>query len=206
AIATVLICNSDYTNVNGVLILLQLYDVISILQTQIHLSMKKPILSLLLILFSYSLFSQTFFGVASVPNDNAAQPGPTPPAITPPALMQAGDLVVIYGQYRNIGITLSINQAGGQTWNTITANNGSNQSTAIFWCTFNGTWSANPSIRVPAGNTLGLTSVMYVFRPTGSGFSWRVNVNLATGTTTGAAPNQITGQTTTASSTVTMAF
>ncbi len=168
--------------------------------------MKKPILSFLLILASYQLFSQTFFGVSSVPNDNAAQPGPTPPAITPPALMQAGDLVVIYGQYRANGVTLSINQNGGQTWNTITANSGSNQSTAIFWCTFNGTWSANPSIRVPAGNTNALTSVMYVFRPTASGFSWRVNNTLVTGTTAAGTTHTINGVTTTASNTVAMAF
>jgi len=167
--------------------------------------MKKPILSLLLILTSHYLFSQTFFGVASVPNDNAAQPGPTPPSITPPALMQAGDLVVIFGEYRATGATFSINQAGGQTWNTIAASNVNNQTTAIFWCTFNGTWSANPSIKVASG-TNGLTSVMYVFRPTASGFSWRLNIGPNNGTTAGGATNTITGITPTASNTVTMAF
>lgn len=167
--------------------------------------MKKPILSLSLLFISFALFGQTYFGSSSSPADNGAQAGPTPPAITPPVGMLQGDLVVIYGQYRATGATLSINQAGGQTWNTITGNNGSNQSTAIFWCTFNGTWSANPSIRVGSG-TNGLTSVMYVFRPTANGFSWRLNVNLATATTTGANPNTINSVSTTASNTVTMAF
>ena len=167
--------------------------------------MKKPLLSLLLVITSHLLFAQTFVGLSSAPADNAAQAGPNSPALTPPVGMQAGDLVIIYGQYRATGATFSMNQAGGQTWNTIAANNASNQTTAIFWCTFNGTWGANPSIKVASG-TNGLTAVMYVFRSTASGFSWRVNINLATGSTTGANPNTITGVTTTASNTVTMAF
>ncbi|MEP7377571.1 MAG: PQQ-dependent sugar dehydrogenase [Chitinophagaceae bacterium] len=167
--------------------------------------MKKPLLSLLLIITSHLLFAQTFVGVSSAPADNAAQAGPNSPALTPPVGMLAGDLVVIHGQYRATGATFSINQAGGQTWNTIAGSNASNQTTAIFWCTYNGTWGASPSIKVASG-TNGLTAVMYVFRPTALGFSWRVNNTLVTGTTTGTNPNTVNGVTTTASNTVAMAF
>src|SRR5689334_19145298 len=75
-------------------------------------------LSILLILVSFLAYSQSFFGAASVPTtDPGAQAGNTPPSVTPPVGMLAGDLVIIYGQYRGGG-TITINQAGGQTWNT----------------------------------------------------------------------------------------
>src|SRR5436189_1454596 len=93
---------------------------------------------LLLPLFS---FSQTFFGVASAPADNGAQAGPTV-AVAPPAAMVAGDLVVIYGEYRGTGVTLSMSATGGQSWTRETAPAGNNNQTfAIFWCRYNGAWA-----------------------------------------------------------------
>ena len=167
--------------------------------------MKKPLLSLLLLFISYILYSQTFHGVSSSPTDNNPQAGPTV-AVAPPASMQTGDLVIIFTHYRATGAALTMSQTSGQTWTAETANSGSTQTTRIFWCTFNGTWGANPSVTAGAGNTNGMSVVMYVFRPSTNSNSWKVNVSQVNGSTTGSNPNTITGVTTTASNTVTMAF
>jgi len=148
-------------------------------------------------------YSQTFFGVSSNPADNAAKAGPTT-TVTPPAAMIANDLVIIYAEYRGTGVAISIGTTGGQTWNTATTNNGSNQTFTIFWCTFNGVWAANPTVTVGAGAN-GLTGVMYVFRPSVSNSAWGVNV-APTNSSSAANPNTITGITTTAPNTVSMAF
>ena len=98
---------------------------------------------------------------------------------------------------------------GGQSWSTAVGTYspaGANQTIAIFWCTFNGTWSGNPSVTVGAGNTLGLSAIMYVFVPNNSSSLWGVNINPTNSTSNVMTTNQITGVTTTASNTVTMAF
>src|SRR5450432_487060 len=150
--------------------------------------------------FSYS---QTFFGVASNPADNAAKTGPTT-AVTPPGSMLAGDLVIIYAQYRAAATTISISVTGGQTWSTAANNNGVNQSYYVFWCQYNGTWAANPSVTVGAGAS-GLTAVMYVYRPNNSSSTWGLNIGPTYSSATATAQS-ITGITTTAPNTVTMGF
>ena len=119
-------------------------------------------------------FSQTFFGVASNPADNGTVTGPTV-AVAPPGAMVAGDLVVMYAHYRANAVTY-------QYWQQPAANHGPrklhimviNQSTAVFWCRYNGTWAANPSVTVGAG-ALGLSAIMYVYRPTNAANSWGIH-------------------------------
>lgn len=163
----------------------------------------KILVFLLFILFPCYLFSQTFFGISASPVDNSSHAGPTV-TVTPPASMVANDLVIIYAEYRGTTVTPSISTTGGQTWSTATTNSGSSQSIAVFWCTFNGTWAADPVITVGAG-TNGLTAVMYVFAPNQASSSWAVHIN-PTNSTSGSTTNQITGITTTTPNTVTMAF
>jgi hypothetical protein len=132
--------------------------------------MKKPILSLLLIITSHILFAQTFFGVTSAPAaDPGAQAGPTV-SVPHPNLMLTGDLVVLYVQYRLQSAAITMPANGGQTW-TNAVNNYSpgafNQTVSIYWCRYNGTWAGNPSVSIGAG-TNSLTAVMYVFRPSNS--------------------------------------
>ena len=67
-----------------------------------------PFVFLFLFAFAFVSNSQSFVGIASVPTDNNAQAGPTPPGVIPPGGMLAGDLVIIYGQYRGNGIPISI--------------------------------------------------------------------------------------------------
>lgn len=147
--------------------------------------------------------AQTFLGTSSTPADNAAAVGPTV-TVTPPASMQAGDLAIIYAQYRNTGGTLTIGATGGQSWNTMTAYTGSTQHIRIFWCRFNGTWAANPTVTLGTG-TNALTAVMYVFRPTNANNIWAVNA-VQTNSVSGTNPNSITGYNTTMPNSVTMAF
>jgi hypothetical protein len=160
-----------------------------------------------IILFIFSIpefsYSQTFFGVSSTPADNGTQVGPTV-AVTPPGSMVAGDLVVVYAHYRATGATLSISATGGQTWNTATTNNASTQTFSIFWCRYNGTWGANPSVTLGAG-TNAMSVIMYVYRPVNSNSIWAVNI-AATNSSSSSTTNTITGITTIAPNTVTMAF
>jgi len=176
--------------------------------------MKKPsytksLIALLLFFCPYFLFSQTptFVGTTSNPADNSALPGPTV-AVAPPTGLQApvtGDLIVIYAHYRGTGVTLSMSQASNQAWNTVANPAGAgNQTFAVFWCRFNGTWGANPSVTVGASGGNGMSIMMYVFRPNNSNNGWAVNQS-ATGAQTNTAVS-IAQLTTTAANTVTMAF
>ena len=130
---------------------------------------------LILISITSSYAQPTFFGVSSTPVDGGAQPGPTA-ILVPPALMQAGDLVIIYGQYAASSAALSISVTGGQTWNSgaVYTTGGSNQSIFISWCRFNGTWTLNPVVSGPG--VVGLTAIMYVYRPSSPSSLWGVNV------------------------------
>ncbi len=119
--------------------------------------------------------------------------------------MVVGDLVIVYAHYWANSATLSISSTGGQAWSTATApTGGGNQTFAIFWCRFNGSWTANPS--VGGGNgTNPLSAIMYVYRPTISSNLWGIHVAAANSAVTNTAVS-ITGLTTTVPNTVTMAF
>jgi hypothetical protein len=109
----------------------------------------------------------THFGYAHNPADDAALGGPGPIAVTPPASMTAGDLVVLVVQSKTNEDT-NMSEEGGQTWNALAhfgAISGSTNRTRMFWCQFNGTWSANPSASVPTDPDA-FTITMHVFRPT----------------------------------------
>lgn len=127
----------------------------------------------------------TFFASASNPADNGALSG-TFVDVTPPASMQAGDLVIVTPNVRTVSLTWSVTVTGGQTWNTASAAfGGASRSIGLFWCTFNGTWAANPRFDcVTSGN---LQAVMHVFRPDLTTRVWAQDVAFAQ--TTVAAPS-----------------
>ena len=118
--------------------------------------------------------------------------------------MQDGDLVVIYADYRTTGAALTVSTTGGQSWTSENRNSGSNQTTRIFWCRFNGTWAANPVISTGGGATT-FSAIMYVYRPTNSSDSWGIHVAQSNSSTTNTTVS-ISGLTTTVPNTVTMAF
>jgi hypothetical protein len=149
--------------------------------------------------------AQTFVGVSSTPADNGTQNGPDA-TIVPPAGMQNGDLVVVYGHYASLAVTtLSVSFPAGQTWNSGTTTFGNGQSKFIAWCRYNGAWNGNPIISVPAGNTSFLTATMYVYRPTSNLVTWVQDQGQAN-STSNANPHSIAALNNTGTNTVSMAF
>ncbi len=170
-------------------------------------SFTKSLIALLLFFSPFYLFSQTFISATSFPADGVAatNPGPTV-TITPPAA-QNGDLVVIFAQHKVAGATLAMGSAGGQTWNNTTANSGSGQTTRVFWCTFNGTWSAPTPLTV-TGGTAGVpySASIYVFRRSTAGVVWSLNVGATNTTNAAALTLNASSVATNTGNTVTMAF
>ena len=119
--------------------------------------------------FTRFLMSITYFGSASTPADNGTNTA-NPTAVTPPGSMLAGDLVLMIGESRASSATLAISSAGGQSWTSGTQLNQTNCRIMLFWCRFNGTWSANPSVSF--GNTNQHIVVMHVFRPSNANSVW----------------------------------
>lgn len=128
---------------------------------------------LIFLLFPLSLFAQpTFFGGITNPTDNAAL-SISPADVTPPASMVTGDLVVMIGVTRTTSATVAISVTGGQTWTSETVGGTTDQTVRLFWCRYNGTWAANPSISFSA--TLSTSVAMMVFRPTSGTKLWAVD-------------------------------
>lgn len=137
-------------------------------------SMKRALFFCLMIPFC-GLAQIQYFDSNSNPNDNASLNNATP-AVVPPANMQDGDLVLLIGQRRISNISFSISETGGQDWNELDAVIGAtNISVRVYWCRFNGEWTANPSISM--GGTGGNTIVMHVFRPPSRAYTWKLDVD-----------------------------
>jgi hypothetical protein len=115
-----------------------------------------------------------FFGSASNPADNGAY-ATSPVVITPPADMQAGDLVFVTVCFSGTSGTLTVSEAGGQDWHNLTTRNQTRNRTRSFWCEFNGTWSANPSWT--GSGTSNVIARMIVWRPDGGTTSHWVVAN-----------------------------
>ncbi len=167
---------------------------------------RKTAAILLMFLLPYISKAQTFYGVASTPADNAANAGTTV-TITPPALMLAGDLCIVYLQYRATPTSsLTNTTTGGQTWyQEVSGSTGTtNISVAVFWCRFNGLWVANPVFTAPS--TKAFTAVMTVFRPNSSSDLWDLDVAASSNTTSASTTQTISGITTLAPRTVTMGY
>lgn len=107
----------------------------------------------------------SFFGETWVPAaDNSTTPlgSSTPHAITPPASMVAGQVVLVFVVARN-NTDPAVSEAGGQTWTSHASNvNGTTIIGRLFSCIFNGTWSANPSFST-GSTTDGVCLYMGVF-------------------------------------------
>jgi hypothetical protein len=163
----------------------------------------------------------TFVAATSTPADNGAQAGPTITIDKDAGALsnaQTGDLVVVVAQYRGLADTttnaqLLPNESGGQCWSNTRGVSTSSHHSRIFWCTFNGTWTADPSFSrydstfTPQG-TLALTCVAMVFRPDSQSDFWVVCNGPIRGTfTAGSTPftKTITGLTPRKDDTVTIA-
>lgn len=131
----------------------------------------------------------TSFGSSSSPANNGPLAA-SPVAVIPPAGMLAGDLVIMVANSRTNANTLAISVTGGQTWTSETAI-GTNGTMRLFWCRYNGTWTANPSVSFTS--SVNTTVVMRVFRPTVGANTWALDVVQTTGTFAApAAPRNVT--------------
>ncbi len=133
--------------------------------------MKKILL--LILFFPAVIGAQTYHNSASNPADNGTLSGTTI-TCTPPASMQAGDLVILIGQIRSSSSDITMSADGGQNWQrvdlTIAA---TNISARVYWCRYNGAWDADPSMAFLA--VTGNTVVMHVFRPSTSTNTWALD-------------------------------
>ncbi len=120
-----------------------------------------------------------YHGSASTPYDNGPNTS-DPTVVTPPAGMQRGDLVLMMAASRDSSATISISSTGGQIWTPENQVNQINCRIRLFWCRFNGTWSANPSVSF--GNNNPHIVVMHVFRPSRTNIDWQVDVPQVSGT------------------------
>lgn len=146
----------------------------------------------------------TYFGSSSNPADNGSLGNTATPSITPPASMVSGQLALLVAATEG-ATSLTINNAGGQTWNALTEILGATRA-RIFWCIFDGTWDADPSVNTAGGANDTTTLVMHVFSPPAGHTTWAVDVAQSAGPIfpTGSVYT-ISGQTTTQASTVTLA-
>lgn len=121
----------------------------------------------------------SFFNSNSTPADSGTQAGPTV-AVAPPGSMVAGDLVCMVAGYKNSGVTMAVSNTGGQSWTAETAGGGATSGLTIrlFWCRYNGTWAANPSVTITSG-TLAMSVHMIVFRPDAGSSTWSVSHAIA---------------------------
>jgi len=123
--------------------------------------------------FTSFLMKITYFASASTPADGGTNTT-NPTVVIPPLNMQVGDLVLMIAQSRDSTAALAISNNGGQSWTSETQQNQTNCRIRLFWCRFNGTWSANPSVSF--GNTNNHIVVMHVFRPSNTSSVWAEDV------------------------------
>lgn len=118
----------------------------------------------------------TYFGSASTPLDNGSEGAATPVAVTPPASMVAGQLVLM-SINTSSATTASMSVTGGQTWNALAEiTGGGGIRFRTFWAIFDGTWAANPSIATGGGAGDLNTVVMHVFSPSTGHTTWAIDV------------------------------
>jgi hypothetical protein len=152
----------------------------------------------------------TYIGSISNPVDSASATAnePVTLAVTPPASMKAGDLVVFIGHVQAAASgNVTISATGGQAWNGPLNGNANDQSFDLFWCVYNGTWGADPSLAFAAvGGTQATSAIMHVFRGHDvAGGTWAIDVAFAAGAEASASPVVITGVATSIRNTVTLA-
>lgn len=148
----------------------------------------------------------TFYDYTALPGDDAAATNTaTQNTITPPPAMETGDLCVVVMVQRGTA-TMSVGVTGGQTWNSFTRFTGTNLAVQIYWCVFNGTWSASPRFDFSAGTCTSV--VMSVAKSLDTSYQWAIDQTQTTGSfVAGSTPftKTITGITNSNSATITFA-
>lgn len=148
-------------------------------------------------------------GISSSVSDGGASAAAVQ-TVVPVSGMVIGDLCVVTCTARNDdNAPITISNTGGQTWTTsftYSEAGGDGQATRMFWCQFNGTWSANPTFTFTLGSaTSPKTAVMNVFRSGSAVFdAWVFEANGAVNADS-SSPITINSITTTHPATITLA-
>lgn len=125
--------------------------------------------------------------------------------LVPPTGMIRGDLAVVVAQVSNNSDSVTNANTGGQTWTKEHFTGANDQSVTYFWCTFNGTWSANPTFTCASlSGSQPYSVIMHVWRPPTTDMVWAVDQAFAGADKAAATTITITGQTTAAPNTVTL--
>lgn len=119
--------------------------------------------------------SITLRGIAANPGDNTSLYDSVERSIIPVPAMVTGDLVYLFVSRKSLA-TITQSNLGGQTWNAGTLRQGGSFSSRVFWCRFNGTWSANPSIVSQGDGTIVISLYMEVWIPSVGTNTWAVDV------------------------------
>jgi len=119
--------------------------------------------------------------------------------------MRQGDLVHVsnyVGDSNSRTLTIT---AGGQTWTTTKERNGGIPEIWTSWCTFNGTWSADPTFAI-SGSAVMKSTQMFIIRPPKVNAVWTVDQGPTFNTTGGASVTHVvTGVTNTMNNNITIA-
>jgi hypothetical protein len=126
-----------------------------------------------------------FHGLATHWADGASS-NVSPMTITPPVGMRQGDLVYVFMFVGSPGPRIfSVSATGGQSWAAMTAHRvGALPEIYSTFCTFNGTWSANPQFSID-GSAITKSSLMLVFRPPTTTAVWTADQTSGVGTNGG---------------------
>jgi hypothetical protein len=124
----------------------------------------------------------SLFGSASTPSDNGTNTTQIT-AVTPPGSMTAGMLVWMTATNHASSGTVAISEAGGQTWTSLTQRNATRCRMRNFWCIFNGTWSANPSVDC-GGTTNNIVRLLAFQGDYGTQTGWAVDASESSATYT----------------------
>jgi hypothetical protein len=131
-----------------------------------------------------SHYATTSFPLDSNSASNTAQQN----TWTPFRDMEKGDLVIVIMLQRSTA-THSIGVTGGQTWSSFTVINNSPTNTIsfrVFYCTFNGNWSASPRFDFSLG--VSTSGVIQAYRPgAGQSSTWGVDISQVAGSVSAAA-------------------
>lgn len=134
--------------------------------------------------------------------------GPSAIIFPTPAGTVTGDLIEFTVARRGT-LDITMSGTGGQSWTAGTLRQTGSHSVKKFWCRFNGTWVGNVTIATLATANLSVQGTMIAIIPTTGTNTWAIDVaetfatfNAPSGTPFGVS---ITGRTTLAASTITIA-
>jgi len=169
--------------------------------------MRKLLLVLALAFAPIAHSAITFYGAAVNPTSGGSlSDNPSPTAVSTSGFAPStGALLILYGEARDGTTAIAMSNAGGQTW-TCNSTNTTGPVARMCYATFNGTWSADPSM---SHNTGGSAWGMYLlaFNPSVAGSTWASEVAYATTASSQGSPfdYSVASQTPSAASTVTIA-